>query len=97
WREGVKLMDHLKSKGDSSLKQRVIKELANMHFRFFQDYARAAYWWQQAGVKIDDNAGIHLAECYWRLGSKQMALDFLQQSQVLDLDAIKLLGDMGET
>jgi uncharacterized protein with FMN-binding domain/predicted Rdx family selenoprotein len=98
WREGVKFMDQLlKSKPSADVKARAIKELANMYFRFFQDYARAAFWWQQAGVKVEDGAGIHLAECYWRLGSKQMALDFLKQTQQLDLDAIKLLGDMGET
>jgi len=97
WREGMKLMDHLKSKGDSNFKQRVIKEMANMHFRFFQDYARAAYWWQQAGLTMEDPSGTHLAECYWRLGSKQMALDFLKTAQSLDEDAIKLFGDMGET
>lgn len=98
WREGVKLMQHLlKSNPDSGAKERIIKEMANMHFRFFQDYARAAYWWQQAGIKIDDNAGVHVAECYWRLGSKQMALDFMNQARTLDMDAIKLYGDMGET
>jgi uncharacterized protein with FMN-binding domain len=97
WREGLKLMDHLKSKGDSKTKERVIKEMAGMHFRFFQDYARAAYWWEKVGTTMDDNASVHLAECYWRLGSKQMALDFLAKAQALDTDAIKLFGDMGET
>jgi uncharacterized protein with FMN-binding domain len=98
WREGVKLMHHLlKSNPDAGTKERIIKELANMHFRFFQDYARAAYWWEQASIKIEDNAGVHLAECYWRLGSKQMALDLMNQARTLDVDAIKLYGDMGET
>ncbi|MBE7495836.1 MAG: FMN-binding protein [Verrucomicrobiaceae bacterium] len=98
WQEGVKLLHHiLDSNPDAALKARVTKEIANMHFRFFQDYARAAWWWQQAGVTLDDQPGIHLAECYWRLGSKQMALDMLGKSQFLQLDAIKLLGDMLET
>ncbi len=98
WREGLKFMDHLyKAKADAELKLRVTKEMANMHFRFFQDYARAAYWWQQAGITMEDASGTHLAECYWRLGSKQMALDFLKQAEALDEDTIKLFGDMGET
>ncbi len=98
WHEGLKLMHHiLDSNPDASLKARVTKEIANMHFRLFQDYARAAWWWQQAGIKMDDGPGAHLAECYWRLGSKQMALDLLAQSQFLQLDSIKLLGDMLET
>ena len=98
WREGLKLMQHLlKSKPDARLKSRVMNEMAGMHFRFFQDYARAAWWWQQVGTTVEDNGGVHLAECYWRLGSKQMALDFLKEAQSLDTDAIKLFGDMGET
>ncbi|MES2596916.1 MAG: FMN-binding protein [Verrucomicrobiota bacterium] len=98
WREGLKFMHELlDSKPDDSLKLRLQKEIGNMHFRFFQDYARAAWWWQQAGIGVDDGPGIHLAECYWRLGSKKMALDFIGESSFLQLDTIKLLGDMGET
>jgi uncharacterized protein with FMN-binding domain len=98
WQEGVKLMHHiLDSNPDAALKARVTKEIANMHFRFFQDYERAAWWWQQAGVTMDDPPGVHLAECFWRLGSKQMALDMLAKSGFLQLDTIKLLGDMLET
>lgn len=98
WQEGVKLLHHiLDSTADAALKARVTREIANMHFRFFQDYARAAWWWQKAGITMDDPPGTHLAECYWRLGSKQMALDLLAESGYLQLDAIKLLGDMRET
>ena len=37
-----------------------------------------------------------LAECYWRLGNKQMALDLLNRRTIY-LSSIKLLADMGET
>jgi uncharacterized protein with FMN-binding domain len=97
WREGLKFMDHLRSRGSPEVKKRASNEMASMHFRFFQDYARAAYWWEKLGTTVNDNSGTHLAECYWRLGSKQMALDFLSKAQVFDSDAIKLFGDMGET
>lgn len=99
WREGIKFVEHVLevNKNDPDIRLRAQNEIANMYFRFFQDYARAAWWWQQAGVTIDDGAGPHLAECYWRLGSKQMALDLLAKSQTLQLDSIKLLGDMLET
>lgn len=40
-------------------------------------------------------ASVFLAECYWRLGSKQMALDLMKDPDCY-LNAIKLLGDMGE-
>lgn len=99
WREGIKFVTHLMelNKDDESVRERATKEIANMHFRFFQDYARAAWWWQKAGVTIEDGPGFHLAECYWRLGSKQMALDFMDGTKLVYLDGIKLLGDMGET
>ena len=97
WREGLKLMENLQKKSSSDVQKRASNEMAGMYFRFFQDYARAAYWWEKVGTTVDDNAGVHLAECYWRLGSKPMALDFLSKAQALDTDAIKLFGDMGET
>ncbi|MBK8040633.1 MAG: FMN-binding protein [Verrucomicrobiaceae bacterium] len=101
WQEGIKFVLHVlevnEKKNNAEIIERATKEIANMHFRFFQDYARAAWWWQKAGVTMDDAAGVHLAECYWRLGSKQMALDMLTKAQALDVEAIKLFGDMGET
>ncbi|MCB1278485.1 FMN-binding protein [Prosthecobacter sp.] len=99
WREGTKFVGHVLdvNKSDPTIQKRAQNEMANMYFRFFQDYARAAWWWQQAGTTIDDGPAFHLAECYWRLGSKQMALDFMNQTELVYLDAIKLLGDMGET
>lgn len=99
WREGVKFVSHLKelNKDDEGAGKRATNEIANMYFRFFQDYARAAWWWQQVGTGIEEHAGFHLAECYWRLGSKQMALDFMNETKLVYLDGIKLLGDMGET
>ncbi|MBL9177797.1 MAG: FMN-binding protein [Verrucomicrobiaceae bacterium] len=99
WREGIKFVTHLMelNKDDASVRKRATNEIANMHFRFFQDYARAAWWWQKAGITIEDAPGFHLAECYWRLGSRQMALDFMNGTKLVYLDGIKLLGDMGET
>ena len=99
WQEGIQLMYHLLDlhKGDAAKQDRVVKSLASMYFRFFQDHARAAYWWQKAGVDADDNDSVALAECYWRLGSKPMALDLLNRSGFLRTGTIKLLGDMLET
>jgi uncharacterized protein with FMN-binding domain len=99
WEEGVKLMYLLleKNKGDNDVRERIVLSLASMYFRFFQDYPRAAYWWKQAGIVADDNSAVSLAECYWRMGSKQMAIDLLEESRYVRLGAIKLYGDMGET
>jgi uncharacterized protein with FMN-binding domain len=98
WREGVRLLHHLLTlhKDNPQLRTRVMKGLAGMYFRFFQDYERAAFWWRKAGIGMQDGEAIQLAECYWRLGNKQMATEILNQRQ-LRIGMIKLLADMGET
>ena len=68
--------------------------LGSMYHNLFQDYARAAYWWRQGG-KAQDSVG--LAECYFKLGSKPMAVQTLNQLRQVPPAAIKLWGDMGET
>jgi len=47
WQSGVKLMMHLpeQNKSDTALRNRIMMSTGSMYFRFFQDYARAAYWW----------------------------------------------------
>jgi uncharacterized protein with FMN-binding domain len=42
-------------------------------------------------------AVVHLAECYWRLGNKQMAVDMLKGQSTWTAPMIKLWADMGET
>lgn len=97
WRSGIKLMYQLldRTSTDPGFKTRVMKSLASMYFRFFQDYSRAAYWWQQAGVKKGDAESVQLAECYWRLGNKPMAEELINY-RILRPSMIKLLGDMKE-
>ena len=98
WRSGIRLMHHLLTmhQNDAAKRTRVMNELASMYFRFFQDYPRAAFWWRKAGVKPTDPGGAWLAECYWRLGNKQMATEILK-SPVVRAEFVKLWGDMGET
>ena len=74
-----------------------MRELGRMYQNLLQDYARAAFWWRQAGVgEGDDHAGVHLAECYWKLGNKPMALAQLEKTPPT-FSMIKLWADMGET
>jgi uncharacterized protein with FMN-binding domain len=68
-----------------------------MYFRFFQDYARAVFWWREGRVGLDDPEAIRVAECYWRLGNRQMASQILNQQRYLRLGTIKLWSDMGDT
>ena len=97
WRSGVKLMGHLLTlENDAKTENRIMKSLGGMYFRFFQDYPRAAYWWRTAKVKSSDGDGVALAECYYRMGSKRMAMQAID-SRRLKVASIKLLGSMGET
>ena len=98
WQSGVRLIHEImtRHKGKPKLLQRDMQSLAEMYFELFQDYARAAFWFRQAKVALPQSQGVHLAECYWRLGNKQMALQMLR-SRRLPMNAIKLLGDLGQT
>ncbi len=97
WKSGIKLVHECleKHQGDRKLMTRDMDKLGDMYFTLLQDYERAAYWLQKAGSPVTRPTGVFLAECYWRLGNKQMALDKLK-GRSLHFSAIKLFGDMGE-
>jgi uncharacterized protein with FMN-binding domain len=107
WQSGVKFVHHLLSlhKDDPGKRIKAMKTLGNMYFIYFQDYARAAFWWQQAGV-IESGSGndrVSLAECYFRLGNRKLAETLLIDpeklrpgKQNIAINMIKLWGDMGE-
>ncbi len=97
WHSGIKLVHHCVTlhKDDKSLLDRDMQTLGSMYFTLLQDYPRAAFWYQKANPSIKKTHGIRLAECYWRIGNRDMALDMMRGSP-LPLGAIKLLGDMGE-
>lgn len=97
WRSGIKLLYECirRHEGQQELLQRDYDALADKYFVLFQDYARAAYWLEKANAQMTRPHGIYLAECYYRLGSKPMAMKLLNQRS-LHFNAIKLLGEMGE-
>jgi uncharacterized protein with FMN-binding domain len=105
WRSGVRLVHHLMAmhKDDPNIQKRGMRTLGGMNFIFFQDYARAAFWWEQAGTRLEDADGTALAECYWRLGNAAMAHELLFDPERIKpgnntyrLSMIKLWGDMGQ-
>ena len=98
WRSGVRLIHEIMKlhKDKPVLLQRDMRALGEMYFELFQDYARAAFWLRRAQVEIPQPQSVYLAECYWRLGNRQMALEILS-SRRLPMNAIKLLGEMGQT
>lgn len=102
WRGGVKFMHHiLATTKDANVRQRSMLALATMYHNLHQDYARAAFWYQQAGIAANSSNNVHgglnLANCYWQLGNKAMGLATLKGMTRVPYGAIKLLGDMGET
>ncbi len=103
WRSGVKLMHHIMSlhSEDPRIVKQAMMALGHMYHNLHEDYARAAFWWQQAGVaqtpESNPNASIHLADCYRRLGSDEMAFSLINKMKRYPLGVIKLLGDLGET
>lgn len=82
--------------GQSALLERDMQSLGTMYFQLLQDYPRAAFWLRKAGDSATSRHRVILAECYWRLGSLSMAMEMLR-SRTLPIQAIKLLGDLGET
>ncbi len=103
WRGGVKLMHHIMStqpRNPAAVEQAMLA-LGTMYHNLLEDYPRSAFWFEQAGVvrnpAAHPHATLHLADSYFRLGSKSMAQDLLKKMRSYPLGAIKLLGDMGET
>lgn len=101
WRSGIKLIHHCMSlhKDNPTLLQRDMQTVGRMYFELLQDYPRAAYWLRKSRAEKGDRPGVMLAECYWRLGNKSMALDQLTARTYRGHGAIgtvKLYGNMGE-
>lgn len=100
WRQGIRFLHFLLDyhKENPEKQRQIMNALGQKYFVLLQDYARAAYWFRKAGVERDDRfwSGVQLAECYWRLGNKPMALELLDRIEP-QFSMIKLLGDMGET
>ncbi|GAB5402176.1 MAG: hypothetical protein Aurels2KO_04070 [Aureliella sp.] len=97
WRQGIKMVKEIT---DSHADQKPLlvrdqKALGRMYFHLLQDYPRAAYWFEQAKVNGQMLEGIMLAECYYRLGNRDMAMRMLTQRS-LPPGAIKLLAELGE-
>ncbi|ADB15793.1 FMN-binding domain protein [Pirellula staleyi DSM 6068] len=100
WQEGVKLMHHLllTHQSDPAKRTRAMLDLGRMYHNLHQDYARAAYWWRQAGVERNGPPSLiaKLAECYFHLGNKAMAVELMSKQKTISTAHIKLWADMGD-
>lgn len=100
WRSGIKLVHHCTTlhANDRELLKRDMTTLGRMYFELMQDYPRAAYWLRKGGAKRGEGPAVMLAECYWRLGNKQLAMqNLVSRSYTADAaaKAIKVYGNMG--
>ncbi|MCG3179995.1 MAG: hypothetical protein BIFFINMI_02349 [Phycisphaerae bacterium] len=100
WQEGVKLLHHVvaTNKNDSAKLRQSAAAVAGMYQRLLCDWARAAWWWQKTRELGALNGGEteQLAECYFKLGSRQMAVDLLNRSPFYTTRGIKLWASMGD-
>ena len=98
WRPTIKLYHALmvRHKDDEEKRTQAMRRLGFTFFHFEQDYVHAAFWWQQAKLSEENPYEyVFLAECYWKLGCKPMAMEAVNKMKDHHL-AIKLFADMGE-
>jgi len=101
WRSGIKFLHHLLTvhKDNPPVLVRVMDSLGSSYFNLMQDWARAAFWWQKCEQRRATSVfnTVRLAECYFRLGSKAMAVEKLREvDRYISPAIVKLWADMGE-
>jgi uncharacterized protein with FMN-binding domain len=73
--------------------------LGSAYFNLMEDWARAAFWWRKTEARgaLSWHATLRLAECYWRLGSRELAIGMLREaSEYYAADIIKLWACLGD-
>lgn len=100
WREGIKLLHHCLTvnRGNPEALDQTIEALAGMYKRLMGDHARAAFWWHKSIEMRGRYDPIGLAECYWKLGNQDMAVEILghyPRDTTGHSGIIKLWSDMG--
>lgn len=101
WKEGIKLVNHLMilHKDDPAKVERSVDTLGRMFHDLLEDWARAAFWWRKSEQMGGFAPPVKLAHCYWELGSKEMAVEVLvetEQYYIPEPGEIRLWGEMGE-
>lgn len=97
WKEGIRFLHYLLvlNQKNPELSLKTMKALAHMYHNLHQDWARAAFWWEQSGET--DNTD--LAHCYFKLGSKAMAARILEEypaDYTRHCSVARLWSEMGE-
>ena len=102
WREGVKFVHLLlnRNKNSALATQHAMDGLVGMYHNLLQDWPRAAFWLQQIGRRraLNSRERVLLANCYWRMGSRVMAVDTISNLRIDTTGGrlIQLWADMGD-
>lgn len=100
WKEGTKFMHHVLSinQDNPEVQQKAFTQLGHCYHDLLGDWARGACWWRKR-QRHDMNSFLGLANCYWKLGCKEMAVEQLSGIRT-DFSrygsAVKLWSDLGE-
>lgn len=91
WREGIKLMHHLMTVNAKTpgVVRKAQNTLGMLYGECIEDYARAAFWWRKSGNSVG------LANCYFRLGNKDMAIAELGRVNFVTTGVIELWASLG--
>ena len=101
WQEGVKLVHQLmiRHKDDPAKLTRSMNTLGRMFHDLLEDWARAAFWWRMSASRGGQYNPLGLAHCYWKLGSREMAIEILSRytrDYTRHGAVIKFWAEMGE-
>ena len=100
WREGVKFTAHLMTvnKDNRNTLHRIVAKTGWMYHNLLEDHVRGAFWLRKARKmkSLNLHQTVMLAECYFELGSKRMAVRVLKGKRQYSLATVKLWSKMGE-
>jgi len=100
WREGARLFHHMLTvnKSNRSALAKTMDRLGHIYGNLLGDYPRAAFWWRAAEKTGMATAHVTLclANCYWQLGSKDLAKGRLRRISGANTTVIKLWSEMGD-
>ena len=101
WQSGTKFMHFLlaRNKNNPRVLNKTVGQLAHCYQNLLRDWPRAAFWRRMQIQRDASNLNAHvlLAECYWKLGSKSMAVaQIAKTGRYIVPGTIKLWAEMGE-
>lgn len=91
WREGVKFLHHVMTVNakNPAVVRKAQNSLGMLYAECLEDFPRAAFWWRKSGNAVG------LANCYWRMGNKDMAVAELGKVNFVTTGTIQLWSAMG--